>query len=76
MRRPTTEQRQEAEYAIEEMPLSLSNGEVWAILDAVADGDDPTDALDEYRRWRTPHGRRSEAADAFESGRPTGEGDR
>lgn len=76
MRRPTSAQRLEAEYVLEEMPLYLTDGEVWTILDAVADGEDPADALDEYRRWRTPHGRRAAADDAFESGRPLNERDR
>lgn len=46
-----------------------SAGEVDTVLDAIADGDDPTEALHEYRFWRSPHGRRVEMAEAFENGR-------
>lgn len=35
--------------------------EVVCVLDAIADGEDPWDALEEYRMWRTPAGRREEA---------------
>lgn len=49
-------------------PLATA-GEVDAVLDAIADGDDPTDALDEYRQWHSPQGRRAAMAEAFENGR-------
>ncbi len=47
-----------------------SSGEVWAILDARRDREDPIDALCEYRYWRTANGRQQEIGEAFESGRP------
>ena len=43
------------------MPAPVTGGEVWTVLDAVANGDDAAEHLDEYRFWRSPHGRQVEA---------------
>jgi len=51
-------------------------GEVWAVLDAVANGDDPVDCLEEHRFWRSALGRAEQAADDWDSGRPRGLFDR
>ncbi len=39
--------------------------EAQCVLDAITDGRDPIDDLDEYRFWRSPRGRIEEEHDAF-----------
>lgn len=65
---PSDKQRLQAEEIAWDY-LPLTNGEVWTILDALADGDDPIDALSEYRFYRSPAGRKQESQDAWDSGR-------
>jgi len=48
--------------------LCQDAGEVWCILDSVADDEDLLDNLEEYRFWHSPAGRQQEADEAFESG--------
>ncbi len=51
-----------------------TDGEVWCVLDAEANGDDPAEHLAEYRFWRSPHGRQVELDELFESAHPTATG--
>jgi hypothetical protein len=51
---------QELESYAPDMPAPTTDGEVWTVLDAVSDGDDAAEHLEEYRFWRSPHGRQIE----------------
>lgn len=42
----------------------------WVVRDAIANGDDVEDHLEEFSYWRSPQGRQDDFAEAFESGRP------
>ena len=52
-----------------EVGESLTIGEAFCVLDALANGDDPLDHLEEYRYWQSPHGRNAAYAEAWDSGR-------
>jgi len=72
MRFTEAEYRKAADFLAEfnhVMAPPITDGEVSCVLDALANDDDPAEYLEEYRFWRSPHGRQVEAYEAFESGR-------
>lgn len=71
MSQPTNKQRVQACEAVEDgCPPPETDGEVWTVLDALAAEECAVEALAEYRFWRSPAGRATEYADAWESGDP------
>jgi hypothetical protein len=69
MKRATLADLRAAEEHVSGMLPLNTEGEIWCVLDAVANEEDPMDNLEEYRHWRSPAGRRQEASEAWDSGR-------
>jgi len=73
MLKATQEQRTRAMDAVDHTfpgGTYLNSGEVFTVLDALANEEDARDALDEYRFWRSPAGGREERTQLWESGHP------
>ncbi len=68
---PTENQSQEAADLIPSSWRPPQGAEeIWCVLDAVANGEEPTDALDEWRHWRSSAGRQQEQDELYESAHP------
>ena len=74
---PTSTQWEEADSFLPQSWTPCQDaGEVWCVLDAAANDEDPCDALAEYRYWRSPAGRRQESDELFDSAHPLSDLDR